>query len=211
MSPTAAFPCSVSTRSRSRCTMASTISAAARSDGMRSHEGSTLIAMATALEMGFTREDTGLMVMPMCHANSLYFSHTFAHLGASCVIDDRQSFDAEALLATLASEKVTFTSLVPTHYIMMLGLPQATRARYDVAAVEKLMTDRLIGDVATAAKVYKIEAAETAEAAAPPRMGPAPIEWPQNRFKGLTENPNQWARTEAYAALQDIQQGKVSA
>ena len=80
-----------------------------------------------------------------------------------------------------------------------------------IAAVEKLMTDRLIGDVATAAKVYKIEAAETAEAAAPPRMGPAPIEWPQNRFKGLTENPNQWARTEAYAALQDIQQGKVSA
>ena len=78
-------------------------------------------------------------------------------------------------------------------------------------AVEKLMTDRLIGDVATAAKVYKIEAAETAEAAAPPRMGPAPIEWPQNRFKGLTENPNQWARTEDYAALQDIQQGKVSA
>ena len=106
---------------------------------MRSHEGSTLIAMATALEMGFTREDTGLMVMPMCHANSLYFSHTFAHLGASCVIDDRQSFDAEALLATLASEKVTFTSLVPTHYIMMLGLPAAVKARYDVSAVEKLM------------------------------------------------------------------------
>ncbi|GCB03623.1 class I adenylate-forming enzyme family protein [Ralstonia sp. SET104] len=106
---------------------------------VRSHEGSTLIAMATALEMGFTREDTALMVMPMCHANSLYFSHTFAHLGASCVIDDRKSFDPEALLATLASERVTFTSLVPTHYIMMLGLPAAVKAKYDVSAVEKLM------------------------------------------------------------------------
>jgi acyl-CoA synthetase (AMP-forming)/AMP-acid ligase II len=106
---------------------------------IRSHEGNTLIALATALEMGFTRQDTALLVMPMCHANSLYFSHTFIHLGATCVIDDRKSFDPEALLATLAREKVTFTSLVPTHYIMMLGLPAAIKARYDVSAVEKLM------------------------------------------------------------------------
>ena len=106
---------------------------------MRSHEGSTLIALATALEMGFTPQDTALLVMPMCHANSLYFSHTFVHLGATCVIDDRRSFDPEALLATLAAQHVTFTSLVPTHYIMMLGLPQAVKDRYDVSAVEKLM------------------------------------------------------------------------
>ena len=106
---------------------------------IRSHEGNTLIALATALEMGFTRNDTALLVMPMCHANSLYFSHTFVHLGATCVIDDRKSFDPEALLATLAREKVTFTSLVPTHYIMMLALPEAAKARHDVSAVEKLM------------------------------------------------------------------------
>ncbi len=106
---------------------------------IRSHEGNTLIALATALEMGFTRKDTALLVMPMCHANSLYFSHTFVHLGATCVIDDRKSFDPEALLATLAREKVTFTSLVPTHYIMMLALPEASKARHDVSAVEKLM------------------------------------------------------------------------
>ncbi len=106
---------------------------------VRSHEGNTLIALATAVEMGFTRHDTALLVMPMCHANSLYFSHTFVHLGATCVIDDHRSFDPEALLATLASDKVTFTSLVPTHYIMMLGLPAAIKAKYDVSAVEKLM------------------------------------------------------------------------
>ena len=106
---------------------------------IRSHEGNTLIALATALEMDFNRDDTGLMVMPMCHANSLYFSHTFTHLGAACVIDDRRSFVPEALLATLAQERITFTSLVPTHYIMMLALPEATKARYDVSRVDKLM------------------------------------------------------------------------
>ncbi len=106
---------------------------------IRSHEGSSLMALATALEMGFTAQDTALLVMPMCHANSLYFSHTFTQLGASCVIDDRKSFDPETLLATLAADKITFTSLVPTHYIMMLGLPQEVKAKYDVSAVEKLM------------------------------------------------------------------------
>jgi fatty-acyl-CoA synthase len=106
---------------------------------IRSHEGSTLIALATALEMRFTRDDTALLVMPMCHANSLYFGQTFVHLGASIVVDDRRSFDPEALLATLSAQKVTFTSLVPTHYIMMLGLPEATKARYDVSRVDKLM------------------------------------------------------------------------
>jgi fatty-acyl-CoA synthase len=106
---------------------------------MRSHEGSALIAMATALEMRFTRDDTALLVMPMCHANSLYFGQTFVHLGATVVIDDRRSFDPEGLLATLAQQHVTFTSLVPTHYIMMLGLPAAVKAKYDVSRVEKLM------------------------------------------------------------------------
>jgi fatty-acyl-CoA synthase len=106
---------------------------------VRSHEGSTLIALATALAMGFTRDDAALLVMPMCHANSLYFSQTFMHLGATCVVDDRRSFDPESLLATMATEKITFTSLVPTHYIMMLGLPEAVKSKYDVSRVEKLM------------------------------------------------------------------------
>ena len=32
--------------------------------------------------------------MPMCHANSLYFSFTFTYLGATCVIDDHQQLRA---------------------------------------------------------------------------------------------------------------------
>ena len=106
---------------------------------IRNHEGNALLALATALEFGFTREDTGLLVMPMCHANSLYFGLTFMYLGATIVVDDHKSFDPEALLATLTRERVTFTSLVPTHYIMMLALPPDVKARYDVSAVGKLL------------------------------------------------------------------------
>ncbi|AYH42698.1 AMP-binding protein [Azoarcus sp. DN11] len=106
---------------------------------IRGHAGSTLIALATALEMGFTRDDTALLVMPMCHANSLYFGTTFIHMGATCIIDDRRSFDPEGFIATLAQDRVTFTSLVPTHYIMILALPDAVKQRYDMGSVGKLM------------------------------------------------------------------------
>jgi acyl-CoA synthetase (AMP-forming)/AMP-acid ligase II len=106
---------------------------------IRSHHGSALLALVTALDMGFTSDDIPLLVMPMCHANSLYFAFTFTYLGATCVIDDRAHFDAQALLATMASQRVTFTSLVPTHYIMALGLPDSVKASFDVSHVRKLM------------------------------------------------------------------------
>ena len=106
---------------------------------IRNHGGNSLIAMATLLEFGFTRRDTGLLVMPLCHANSLYFGLTFLYLGAPIVIDDRASFDPEAVLATFARERVTFTSLVPTHYVMMHALPAKTRHQYDLRSVDKLL------------------------------------------------------------------------
>ena len=106
---------------------------------IRSHGANSLIAWATAIEMGFTAEDTALLVMPLCHANSLYFGTTFVHLGGTCHIEDRKSFDPEALLRTLAGDRVTFTSLVPTHYIMLLALPEDVKRRYDLSSVGKLM------------------------------------------------------------------------
>ncbi|MBU6437438.1 MAG: AMP-binding protein [Betaproteobacteria bacterium] len=106
---------------------------------MRSHQGNALIALATALEFGLSAADTGLLVMPLCHANSLYFAVTFTLLGASIVVEDRKSFDPAALLAKLAHEHISFTSLVPTHYIMMIDLPAQTRAAYDLSGVGKLL------------------------------------------------------------------------
>ena len=106
---------------------------------IRSHAGQALMGLVTALDFGFSRSDAGLLVMPMCHANSLNFFSSFAYCGATCGVYDRHSFDPEHLLATLSAQHVSFTSLVPTHYIMTLGLPQAVKSRYDVASVNKLL------------------------------------------------------------------------
>jgi acyl-CoA synthetase (AMP-forming)/AMP-acid ligase II len=61
------------------------------------------------------------------------------YLGASVRIYDRRSVDPEHLLATLTQGGLTFTSLVPTHYIMMLSLPEALRARHRGNSVTKLL------------------------------------------------------------------------
>lgn len=106
---------------------------------VRSHAGTALIALATALEVGFTRDDKALLVMPLCHANSLYFGATFIHLGASIIIDDQPGFDPVHFLSLMTTEQVTFTSLVPTHCVMVLGLPEQVTAQYDLSRVGKIM------------------------------------------------------------------------
>lgn len=106
---------------------------------IRSHYGSAALSLVTQAEVGLRREDAGLLVMPLCHANSLYFFGTFLYCGATCAVYNRKSFDPEHFLRTLAEGGTTFTSLVPTHYTMMLDLSSTVRSRYDTSAVRKLM------------------------------------------------------------------------
>ena len=106
---------------------------------VRNHRGGALLSLVTEVELGLSQADAALLVMPMCHANSLYFFGAFSYCGAACTVYNRKSFDPEHLVRTLSEGGATFTSLVPTHYIMMLGLPAAVRSRYNVDAVTKLM------------------------------------------------------------------------
>jgi fatty-acyl-CoA synthase len=106
---------------------------------VRSHRSAVLLSMVTEIELGLHRNDGALLVMPMCHANSLNFFGAFGYCGGLNFIYSRKSFDPEHCARTLAEGGATFTSLVPTHYIMMLGLPKAVRGKYNYDAVTKLM------------------------------------------------------------------------
>lgn len=106
---------------------------------IRSHRAGALLSLTTEVELGFSRRDAGLLVMPMCHANSLYFMGALTYCGAPVQVYSRASFDPEHLLRTLAAGETTFTSLVPTHYVMMLGLEASVRAAHVPERVTKLM------------------------------------------------------------------------
>lgn len=106
---------------------------------IRSHKGGVLLSLVTEIELGIHRNDGALLVMPMCHANSLYFFGAFSYCGGTTTIYSRKSFDPEHCVRTLAEGGSTFTSLVPTQYIMMLGLSPEVRARHNLDHVTKLM------------------------------------------------------------------------
>ena len=105
---------------------------------IRTHGSAALLSLMTEIELGIHRDDDALLVMPMCHANSVNFFGAFTYCGGVTSIYSRASFDPEECLRTLGGSGATFTSLVPTHYIMMLGLPAANR-RLDLGRVSKLM------------------------------------------------------------------------
>ena len=106
---------------------------------VRTHASYIAFYLLNIVSMGFGREDRGLLVMPMSHVNSIYYSFTFTYCGGAAIVYDRTSFDPEHLLGTLRDCRITFTSLVPTHYIMILSLPDAVKKSYDVSCVRKLL------------------------------------------------------------------------
>jgi fatty-acyl-CoA synthase len=91
------------------------------------------------INMGVQPTDKVLLVMPMCHINSVYYSCAYSLLTAAVMVYNMVSFDPEDMLRTLSEYKVTFTSLVPTHYIMMLSLPDEVKKKYDVSSIRQLL------------------------------------------------------------------------
>jgi acyl-CoA synthetase (AMP-forming)/AMP-acid ligase II len=106
---------------------------------IRSHRGMALLALITEIEVGIGRNDDALLVMPMCHANSLNFFCSFSYAGGVSSIYSRPSFDPGHALGVMEGNGSTFTSLVPTHYIMMLAEAQQNQRRRDLGRMAKLM------------------------------------------------------------------------
>jgi acyl-CoA synthetase (AMP-forming)/AMP-acid ligase II len=105
---------------------------------IRSHRSAAALALVTDVELGVGATDDALLVMPMCHANSLNFFGAFTYAGAVTSIYSQKNFDPELCLDTFDRLGTTFTSLVPTHYIMMLGLGTGNGSR-DLSRISKLM------------------------------------------------------------------------
>ncbi len=106
---------------------------------VRTHENNLSQYILNGINMGLRPDDCVMLVMPMCHINSIYYSFTYTYVSARVFVYNMVSFDPLDLLKTIEKEKITFTSLVPTHYIMMLSLPEEVKKSIDVGSIRQLL------------------------------------------------------------------------
>ncbi|MCP4664824.1 MAG: AMP-binding protein [Deltaproteobacteria bacterium] len=106
---------------------------------IRTHESTVAQYYLNDINMGVRPTDKVMLVMPMCHINSIFYSFAYTLLSAPVFVYNMVSFDPEDLLRTIDTYKITFTSLVPTHYIMMLALPDDVKNSIDVSSIRQLL------------------------------------------------------------------------
>jgi len=106
---------------------------------IRSHEANMAHFCVTLINHAWTPNDKVMLVMPMCHINSVYYSFPFTLVSAPVMVYNMVSFDPEDFLRSADLFRPTFTSLVPTHYVIILSLPDAVKGRYDVSAFKQLL------------------------------------------------------------------------
>ncbi len=106
---------------------------------VRSHESYVSFFLINAVEFGFSEKDYGMIVMPLYHVNSTFYGPLFLYIGASLYVGRDERFDPVELLRVISEEKVTFTSLIPTHYNLILNVPEEERRKYDVSSIRKLL------------------------------------------------------------------------
>ena len=105
---------------------------------IRSHESHIAFYLLNAVDSGFTNHDICLNVMPLCHINSTFYTFTFLYIGGTAYIHPARSFKAEEILEIIEREKITFISLIPTHYNLILNTPPEARRR-NVGSIRKLL------------------------------------------------------------------------
>jgi len=105
---------------------------------LRSHESHIAFYLINAVDFGFTEHDICMNIMPLFHINSVFFTFVFTYIGGSVYIHPARSFSAHEIFSIVEKKKITFISLIPTHYNIMLNL-SGKAEKYDVSSVKKLL------------------------------------------------------------------------
>jgi len=106
---------------------------------VRSHRSYISFYLINEVEFSFRPDDYGLIVMPLFHVNSTFYSFVFTNIGASVYVHKERKFNPEEVLRIIEGEKITFTSLIPTHYNLILGLPDEVKSKYDVSSMRSIL------------------------------------------------------------------------
>ncbi|MBN2333868.1 MAG: AMP-binding protein [Deltaproteobacteria bacterium] len=106
---------------------------------VRSHESYVAFYLINGCDFSFGSRDFVLTCMPLCHVNTTFFSFTVTYLGGSNYIHPARSFRPAEILDVVQREKITFISLIPTHYNLIFSLPEDQLRAFDLSSVQKLL------------------------------------------------------------------------
>jgi acyl-CoA synthetase (AMP-forming)/AMP-acid ligase II len=106
---------------------------------VRSHESYVAFYLINGCDFRFSPRDVVLTAMPLCHVNTTFFSFTATYLGGANYIHPCSGFDAREILRIIDRRGITFVSLIPTHYSLILAVPPEERARYDLGSLSRLL------------------------------------------------------------------------
>ncbi|MCP4676963.1 MAG: long-chain fatty acid--CoA ligase [Deltaproteobacteria bacterium] len=106
---------------------------------LRSHESYTAFYLINGCDFHFHSRDVVLTCMPLCHVNTTFFSFTVTYLGGSNYIHPAMGFRPPAILDIIQKHKITFISLIPTHYNLILNEPMETLKGYELSSIDKLL------------------------------------------------------------------------
>jgi len=106
---------------------------------VRSHESYISFFLINAVEFGFSQDDKGMIVMPLYHVNSTFYGLLFLYIGASLYVGRDKGFDPVDFLRVVDKEKVTFISLIPTHYHLILNVHEDVRKKFDLSSMRSFL------------------------------------------------------------------------
>jgi acyl-CoA synthetase (AMP-forming)/AMP-acid ligase II len=106
---------------------------------IRSHESYVAFYLINAIDFDFRPGDRVLNVMPLCHVNTTFFTFTLTYIGGTTYVVPSMGFDPKKMLKLVQDARINFISLIPTHYALILAVPEEERAEYDVSSIKKLL------------------------------------------------------------------------
>lgn len=105
---------------------------------VRSHESYIAFFLINAVDFGFNEHDVCINVMPLYHVNSTFYTFLFLYLGGTAYIHPARHFRADEILEIIEEEKITYMSLIPTHYNLILNASEKAKKR-NVKSIRKLL------------------------------------------------------------------------
>ncbi len=106
---------------------------------VRSHESYVAFYLINAIDFDFRPGERVLNVMPLCHVNTTFFTFTFTYIGGTTYVHPARSFKPVEILRIIDRAGINFISLIPTHYALMLAVPDKERKKHDVSSITKLL------------------------------------------------------------------------